>query len=127
MRMIINGQPVDLSKCQSFNSVVIGNGGVFIDGKNVSGSFMNGSFGPNINIQIQGDVQNLKAAGSVTVEGHAKNVESSGRCTIHGDVKGNIKSSGTVTCKDVYGDIDASGSVYCDTHNEKDWDRDWNF
>lgn len=92
------------------NSVVITNGKIIIDGKDVT---------PNskeINISIEGDINELKvdACNKVSVTGNVKNVSTkSGDIEVTGNVEGSIQTmSGDVECGNVGGSISTmSGDV----------------
>jgi hypothetical protein len=98
--IIINGNTY------SGNSVVVTNGKVLINGKDVTPD------SKEININVQGNIGELKvdACNKVSVTGNANNVlTKSGDIYITGNVEGNIQtSSGDVDCGNVSGSISTS-------------------
>jgi hypothetical protein len=95
--MNINGSTIVTTGA---NSIVIKNGKVFVDGKDVTPD------AKTITIQVTGSVQNLQCdtCATVTVKGNAGDVSS-----VSGDlnITGNVTGSATSTS----GDIDVGGSV----------------
>ena len=93
------------------NGVTIsGSGNIVIDGSNIRVGNNVVSFDAitdsrNINVVINGDVENLSTmSADVIVHGNAGDVESkSGDITVEGEVRGDVES--------VSGDIDVKGSV----------------
>ena len=68
----------------------------------------------NITVEITGDVNILKVAGSATVTGNVnQNVDAGGSITVGGNVSGDVDAGGSVGCVDVGGNVDAGGSVKC--------------
>lgn len=87
---IING------KTFKGNSIVVVNGRVIVDGKQVDvGDVSNGI----LKIEVTGTLSSLDADGSVTCQ----------------DVKGDVDAGGSVSCGNVGGYVDAGGSVRCGT------------
>jgi hypothetical protein len=94
----------------SGNNIVISKGKVIIDGKDVTPD------SKEININIQGDINELKvdACDKLSVTGNVKNVSTkSGDIDITGNVEGSIQTmSGDVDCGNVGGSISTmSGDV----------------
>lgn len=94
----------------SGNSIVVTNGKVIIDGKDIT---------PNnkeINISVHGDIDELKvdACNKVSVTGNAKNISTkSGDVEVIGNVDGSMHTmSGDVDCGNVTGSINTmSGDI----------------
>lgn len=94
----------------SGNSIVVTNGKVIIDGKEVTPD------GKEINIVVEGNINELRvdACNKVSVTGSVKSIATqSGDIDVTGDVDGNIQTmSGDVDCGMVGGSISTmSGSV----------------
>lgn len=94
----------------SANGIVITNGKIIINGKDVTPD------GKEINISIEGNIDELKvdACSKVSVIGSVKNIATkSGDVEVTGDVDGSIQTmSGNVDCGHVQGSISTmSGSV----------------
>lgn len=92
------------------NSIVISNGKVIVNGKEVTPD------GKEINISVQGDIYELKVdtCNKVSVTGSVKSISTqSGDVEVTGDVDGNISTmSGDVDCGHVQGSISTmSGDV----------------
>jgi len=94
----------------SGNSIVVTNGKVIINGKDVTPE------GKEINITVEGNIDELKvdACNKVSVTGSVKSIiTKSGDIEVTGDVDGNIQTmSGDVDCGHVQGSISTmSGDV----------------
>ncbi len=94
----------------SGNSIVVTNGKVIINGKDVTPD------SKEINISVVGDIEQLKvdACNKVSVEGSVKSISTlSGDVEVSGDVDGSISTmSGDVDCGHVQGSISTmSGDV----------------
>jgi hypothetical protein len=94
----------------SGNSIVVSNGKVIINGKDVTPD------SKEINISVKGDIEKLEvdACNKISVEGSVKNIKTqSGDVDVTGDVDGNIQTmSGDVECAMVGGSISTmSGDV----------------
>lgn len=94
----------------SGNSIVITNGTIFIDGKDVTPD------SKEINISVVGDIEELKvdACNKVSVEGNVKSISTqSGDIEVSGDVHGSISTmSGDVDCNKVSGSVSTiSGDI----------------
>jgi hypothetical protein len=92
------------------NSIVITNGKVIVDGKDVTPD------SKEINISVEGDVAELRvdACSRVSGAGNAGNVKTqSGDVKVAGDVTGNVQSmSGDVDCGSIGGSVSTmSGDV----------------
>ena len=104
----ING--VIISGDISGNSIVVRNGKVIIDGKDVTPD------GKEINISVEGNINELKidSCEKFSITGNVGNVSTkSGDVDISGDVNGSIQTmSGDVDCYNVGGSISTkSGDV----------------
>ena len=102
--IIINGNNY------SGNNVIISNGKVIIDGKDVTPD------SKNIEIKVDGNIEQLSvdACNKVEITGNVSNVKTkSGDVDISGDVSGSIQTmSGDVDCGNVGGSISTmSGDV----------------
>jgi len=94
----------------SGNSVVVTNGKVLINGKDVTPE------SKDINISVEGNIEELKvdACNKVSVTGSVKNIATkSGDVDVTGDVDGSIQTmSGDVDCGHVQGSVSTmSGDV----------------
>ena len=94
----------------SGNSIVITNGRVVINGKDVTPD------SKDINISVVGDIEQLKVdyCNKVSIEGSVKTIATqSGDIEVTGDVDGNISTmSGDVDCGHVQGSVSTmSGSI----------------
>jgi len=94
----------------SGNSIVVTNGKVFINGKDVTPD------SKEINISVEGSVEELKvdACNKVSVTGSVKNISTkSGDVDVTGDVDGDIQTmSGDVDCGHVQGSVSTmSGDI----------------
>ncbi len=94
----------------SGNNIVVTNGKVLINGKDVAPD------SKEINISVEGNIDELKvdACNKVSVNGNISNIKTqSGDVDITGDVSGNIQTmSGDVDCGHVQGSISTmSGDV----------------
>lgn len=92
------------------NSIVVTNGKIIIDGKDATPE------SKEINISVQGDINELKVdvCNKVSVKGNAKHVSTkSGNIDVSGNVEGSIQTmSGDVDCGNVAGSISTmSGDV----------------
>lgn len=102
-RITINGTVFETNG----RNISVNNGTVIVDGevikKGISGS---------INIIINGDVNQIDCAGSVTVNGSvAGDIDCGGSVHVNENVKGNIDCGGSCNCENVGGHVDAGGSV----------------
>jgi hypothetical protein len=91
-------------------SVVIGNGQIVIDGKNITPD------DKQINISVLGDIDRLEVdvCEKVSVNGNVGHVETqSGNVEVSGDVNGGIQTmSGSVLCGNISGSVKTmSGSI----------------
>ena len=101
----INGQTIMCSG----NNISINNGVIKVDGKVIKQCEIG-----NLNVTIEGDIENIACDGSVTVNGNvSKSIDCNGSVKVSGDVVGNIDCSGSCSCGNVSGNIDAGGSVSC--------------
>ena len=94
----------------SGNSVVVTNGKVIINGKDVTPD------SKEINISVNGDVSelNVDACNKILIHGNVKDISTkSGDVDVTGDVSGNVNTmSGDVDCQNVGGSIKTmSGDV----------------
>jgi hypothetical protein len=91
-------------------SVVIANGHVIVDGKDVTGEDAT-----NITIEIHGDVAELSAdaCNTITVNGSAGKIKTQSGSVRCGDVAGSVQTmSGSVVCGAIGGDVSTmSGDV----------------
>lgn len=108
-RVVLNGKSYDLPD----GSVSIINKKIYINGKewNAEGEVNLKNF-DTVNIEIHGDVNEIKTNGSVIVHGHVKVDIDAGGSVRCGDVGGDVDASGSVHCGDVRGRVDAGGSVH---------------
>ena len=88
-------------------NVSIVNGKVIVDGKEIKIGD-----GKIHEVNIQGDVNNLKCTGNVEVHGNVKGSVDAGGSVVCNDVDGSIDAGGSVKGSRVGGDIDAGGSVH---------------
>lgn len=94
----------------SSKSVVISNGKVFIDGKDVTPD------SKEINITIEGNVEKLEveACNKISITGNANNISTqSGDIDIQGSVNGSVSTmSGDVDCGNISGSVSTmSGDI----------------
>ena len=94
----------------SGNSVVVTNGRVVINGKDVTPD------SKEINISVEGNIEELKvdACNKVSVTGTVKNISTkSGDVDVTGDVNGSIQTmSGDVDCRHIQGSVSTtSGDI----------------
>jgi hypothetical protein len=106
--VVINGVRI------SGNSIVVSNGKVIIDGKDVTPE------AKVININVEGDVDDISVdmCQKIIVAGVVKNIKTtSGDIECGGSVGGNVQTtSGDIECADVNGDVNTtSGDVKCGT------------
>lgn len=91
-------------KVYSGGSIVVNNGKITIDGKEIDGLDER-----VININIEGSVQNLDVdcANSITVNGDVVELTSkNGNVSVSGDVSGNVENkNGNINCGNVGGDV----------------------
>lgn len=103
--MIIN------NNVQVGRSIVISNGKIIIDGKDVTPE------GKTINISIEGDVDNISVdmCNKFEVKGNVNSIVSTSGDIECGDVTGNIEcTSGDIECNNVGGNVETtSGDVKC--------------
>ena len=102
--VIING------KTYVGNNIIVSNGKIMIDGKNIT------SDDKVINITVNGDIDSLKVdtCNKLELIGNVTNINTvSGDVDINGDVSGSIQTvSGDVKCKNVGGSINTlSGDI----------------
>ena len=95
----------------SGKSVIITDGKILIDGKDVTAN------GREVNITVQGNLTNLQVdiCSKVTVEGDCGLIETkSGNVEIKGNVNGSVKTmSGNIKCGNVEGNASTmSGNIY---------------
>lgn len=100
--IIVNGKVFETSG----KNITITNNRVVVDGQVLSDEIKN-----NIEITINGNVENLTSEGSVKVNGNVSGLIQSGGSVKCKDVRGNINSSGSIKCNDVIGNITSFGSV----------------
>ena len=98
------------NKSYSGNSIVISNGKIIIDGKDITPD------SKEINIKVEGDIKELKAdcCNKIDVTGNVSNIKTqSGDIKVLGDVTGSIQTmSGDVECKNVGGSVSTmSGDI----------------
>ena len=109
MRVIINGHEMNFS---GSGNISINGNSVVINGQTVNGKFIEGK---NIDICVEGNVDNIETTGSVSVNGNAGHIEAGGSVTVDGDVLNNVNAGGSVHVDgQVRGNINAGGSVYCE-------------
>lgn len=92
------------------NNIIVSNGKIMVDGKNVT------SDDKVINITVNGNIDSLKVdtCNKLEIIGNVTNVNTvSGDININGDVSGSIQTvSGDVKCKNVGGSINTlSGDI----------------
>ena len=103
----INGKKYEV---EGSGDVSIKNGQVFVDGKPINTP----STEKQINISIQGNVQNLKVdEGDVQIEGVVLGNVDCGGSFIGSSVGGDVDCGGSAQCTSVGGNVDAGGSVQC--------------
>ena len=108
MKVTINGHEFNYS---GSGSISVNGNNVVINGKNINGEFMEGK---NIDIHVEGNVENLETTGSVTVSGDVGCASCGGSATIGHDVIGDINAGGSVRVNGkVQGSINAGGNVHC--------------
>ena len=107
MKVVINGYEMSFS----------GSGSIFVNGDNVviNDQVINDEFveGKNIDIHVEGNVDNIETTGSVAVNGNVNRVDAGGSVRISGDAAG-VNAGGSVHVDGrVQGNINAGGSVHC--------------
>lgn len=89
------------------NSVVVGNGRVIIDGKDVTDKNMPKTV---LEIHVTGTLASLTTDKSVSCDNINGNVIAGGSVNCD-DIKGNVYAKGSVNCDDVGGSVRANGSI----------------
>jgi hypothetical protein len=110
MAIIINGSIVN-SSFGNYSNVVISNGKVIIDGKDLTPE------SKEINIQITGDVQKIEIdnCNQLKINGKCNTVSShNGNIEIEGDVLNSVSThNGNVSCKNIAGSVSTkNGNIW---------------
>lgn len=111
-KITVNGVTIE----SAGRSVVITNGRVVIDGKDVTPDTK------NIRIEIAGSVQSIDAdvCGEISVSGNVAAVKTQSGDVRCGDVQGSVKTmSGDVICGRVSGDVETMSGNITTTREEK--------
>jgi len=108
------------NKIYKGNDVVIKNGKVIVDGKEVCTSnenlilTINGSpvsIKTDRSVEVFGNVEgDMNVGGSVRCDSVGRNVDAGGSVKC-GNVNGNVNTGGSITCENIQGDADAGGSI----------------
>ena len=104
----INGKTYDIPS----GNISIINGVVFVNGKKFNTDDAYTSEDRVINIQIEGNVENVNCNGNIEVKGNVGEIDCGGSATIIGDIKGSVDCGGSCSIRGIHvGSIDAGGSV----------------
>lgn len=93
----------------SGGNIVSMNGKVMVDGKTVFDSVQTEPL--KVEITVDGNIENLKADGSVTVTAGKVGTVDAGGSVKCNDVEKNVDAGGSVTANNIGGNVDAGGSV----------------
>ena len=106
MRVVINGHEMNFS---GSGSISVNGNNVVINDQTIDGEFVEGK---NIDIHVEGNVDNIETTGPVSVNGNVNRVDAGGSVRISGDAAG-VNAGGSVHVGGrVQGNINAGGSVY---------------
>ena len=79
MRVVINGHEMNFS---GSGSISVNGNNVVINGQTIDSEFVEGK---NIDIRVEGNVDNIETTGSVSVNGNVNRVDAGGSVRISGD------------------------------------------